>query len=311
MLNLGELDDKFEYRDIINMPRLRECWLLGSVNGLICLEVKENCDDALHIWNPITREYIILPGDKCDKLSIHGFGFVEASNQYKVVTLYLGRNKSECKIFTLGTGMWRSLGHLPFFENGLQDGRVDAGSWGGTWFGTFFAGKLHWLANQKNNNNEVVYTFDLEKELFQITDSAPQVDSDLTTCRSLGTLGGYLCICDSTPDADLVAIWMMKINWTKEIVNESTPGLYFVQPLDILKDRTILLSSCDYCLYTYHLDYKTLQPREDVIADGLQTPFLDTYNAIVYVPSFVRLKSFKEEKVHRFSSEFGLVLSAK
>lgn len=45
-----------------------------------------------------------------------------------------------------------------------------------------------------------------------------------------------MCICDSTPNADLVTIWMMKENWTKEIVIESTYVLYIVQPLDVLKD---------------------------------------------------------------------------
>lgn len=285
---------------------MRLCWLLGSVNGLICLDVVINLGVALHVCNPITREYIILPDDKCSKSSVNeivtrGFGFVEASNQYKVVTLYLGSNKSECKVYTLGTGMWRSLGHLPFFENGLQDGRVDAGSWGGTWFGIFFAGKLHWLAKQSSTHNEMVYTFDLKKESFQLTASAPQVDSDLTTFRTLGTLGGYLCICDSTPEAELVDIWMMKENWTKEIVIKSNIMSSLVQPLYFLKDRTILLSSSEYTLCTYHLDHKTLQPLEDfLLQDGMKTPWLDTFDAIIYVPSFVRLKSFTEEKVSLF-----------
>lgn len=50
--------------------RFRLCWLLGSVNGLICLKVKVDRDDVPDICNPITREYIILPGDPCEKSSI-------------------------------------------------------------------------------------------------------------------------------------------------------------------------------------------------------------------------------------------------
>ncbi|XP_074375846.1 F-box/kelch-repeat protein At3g23880-like [Apium graveolens] len=245
LFNLGELDDNLEYHEFIDpcpLERLdlrsRLCWFLDSINGLIFYEVKVDHDYVLNICNPITREYIILPGDNCVRSSMYeivtrGFGFVEASNQYKVVTLYLGSNKSECKIYTLGTGMWRSLGHLPFFVNGLQNGSV-----GG--FGicsTFFAGNLYWLAKEEHTNKEMVYTFDLERESFQLTDSAPRVYGDLRNSRSLGTLGDYLCICDGIPDSDLVVIWTMKENWTKEFIIKSEYGLYFVRPLNLLKDR--------------------------------------------------------------------------
>lgn len=111
VFKLGELDNKSNYHDMINHDPLERlnlglCWLEGSVNGLICLKIYY--DYTLYICNPITREYIILPSDKCvESSNAIGFGFVEASNQYKVITL--DTKNSDCNIYTLGTSVWRSL----------------------------------------------------------------------------------------------------------------------------------------------------------------------------------------------------------
>lgn len=301
ILKLGELDDKPDQHDIHHDPLMRfdlglcskdsRMWLSGSVNGLICL--RNYSDDTTCICNPITREYILLPNqtyiEKSYAMLIHGFGFVESSNQYKVVLFYKGNfpaskgsDEYGCEVYTLGTGMWRNLGHVPFSVKGCG-------------IGVYVGGNLHWLAD------EVICTFDLDKESFQLTaaPAVPQV-SGHETYRDLGILGGCLCICDCTPDSEL-AIWVMKDygvkeSWSKEIVI-CTDLLYDgmldeeVYPLKVLKDGTILMFCEEYQLCTYQPGTKTSQ--HNIFEDG----FLDTFNAMVYVPSFISLKSFMLENV--------------
>ncbi|KAL1808773.1 hypothetical protein ACET3Z_025763 [Daucus carota] len=305
-LKLGVLDDKTDHHDIHYDPLMRfdlglgfECNVLllsGTVNGLICLWNYHNF--VGYITNPVTREYILLPDHKYDRtpytIATHGFGYVEASNEYKVVSLYLEINmdmtvvdKSECKIYTLGTGMWRSLGHLPFSVISVRSG-------------IYVCGNLHWLANDKNDAcNEIVCTFDLEKELFHLIASAPLfngMDDNDKDYRILGKLGGCLCIIDNTADSEL-SIWVMKDygikeSWTKEIVIKDKPGWLqyeIVQPLISLKSGSILMVCYGHFLFTYCPESGAFQ----IIECGPK----DAYDAMVYVPSFIRLKSFMLEKV--------------
>lgn len=123
-----DLDDDFEDGE----------WpLCGSVNRLIFL-LQNN--GATCICNPITREYILLPDHKYIRKSYsyptYGFGFFEASNEYKVVCFYErdllsteGSDKSWCEVYTLGTSMWRSLGHVPFLVSAYNTTFRYASSW--------------------------------------------------------------------------------------------------------------------------------------------------------------------------------------
>ena len=302
ILKMAELNDKADHHDIHHeyplmkfMPRLGledgVMWLSGSINGLICLGTEK----TICICNPITRECIFIPDQKFIGKSHatlhHGFGFVESSNQYKVVRFYKGSfSASEgsyelgCEVYTLGTRMWKNLGHVPFYIGGYGDGIC-------------VGGNLHWLAiHQKETaDDERLCTFDLERESFQLTAGpvVPQVVG-YTTYRNLGILGGCLCVCDNTPDLEF-AIWVMKDygvteSWSKEIVIH-TDFLYWgtldeeVYPLKVLKDGTILMYCEEHELFTYHPGTATTQ--DHTFPDG----DYKTYNAMVYVPSFVSLRS--------------------
>lgn len=142
----------------------------------------------------------------------------------------------------------------------------------------------------------MVCTFDLEKELFQLTASAPPVDGINVDWRRLGKLRGCLCICDNMADSEL-SIWVMKDygmkeSWIKEIVvrNKPTDLLYkMVHPLEVLRDGTILMECCGHFLFTYHPVHKTLQ----IYKGGTRL----VRDAMLYVPSFIRLENYMLEKV--------------
>lgn len=309
ILKLGELDDKPEQHDIHHDPLMKfdlrhgykksAMWLSGSINGLICL----GSATATCICNPITREYILIPDQKFIEKShatlYCGFGFVKSSYQYKVVRFYKGifpasegSDEFGCEVYTLGTGMWRNLGHVPFSIDGYGHG-------------IYVGGNLHWLAlHQKDTINERLCTFDLDKELFQLTagPAVPQV-SGYISYRTLGILGGCLCLCDNMPDYEF-AIWVMKDygvleSWSKEIVI-CTDFLYNsmldeeVYPLKVLEDGTILMYCEEHQLFTYHPGTKRTQ--DYIFPNGS----FETLNAVVYVPSLISLKTFMLENVLGF-----------
>lgn len=325
IFKLTEQDDKSDhhgtYHDLVMSFDTgfnpKSCYLVfsGSVNGLICLWKHK---DEAYVFNVITREYICLPVHKYVKNSTmnpkYGFGFVKASNEYKVVCFYNEcdfsstevLHKSRCWIYTLGTGMWRSLGQVPFLvDPGKHDGLFvcDNLNWHGSDNGIFVSGNLHWLVyDKKDINHEKVCTLDLKKEVLQLTTCPPV--GDKVNFRRLGKLREFLCVCDTTQRSEL-AIWVMKDyglkdSWSKEIVvrGESVNPLSGrVHPLKVFEDGTMLLSSHDQ-LFTYHPGNRTFKVL-DIFGERA---LLNQAVAVVFVPSFIRLKSFMLEKAFQYSS---------
>lgn len=106
----------------------------------------------------------------------------------------------DCEVYTLGTGIWRNIGHIPF---GIGDHQNSI----------LFNGNLHWLAHgQKHITTDIVCTIDLDKELSVLTVSTPLANKPY---RSVGVFGGCLCICDSTSAPEIV-IWVVKDYGMKE-----------------------------------------------------------------------------------------------
>ncbi|XP_074375848.1 F-box protein At3g07870-like [Apium graveolens] len=308
IFKLGELEDKPDSFNIYHDPvmkikfglgfRYSVMHLSGTINGLTCIWHYSGSDET-YICNPVTREYTLLPEHKIIRKPLpavsYGFGFIAARNQYKVVRFYQGGYplnqdlyKSDCEVYTLGTGMWRSLGQVPVGLGGCQNG-------------VFLNGNLHWLAHDQHHiTSDLVCTFDLEREFSELAASAPLVDENMNSAfRSLGVLGGCLCLCDNTSECEFV-IWVrqdygMKECWTKEIVieNDFETQLYkTVHVLTVLTGGSILMVVHNGHMFTYHRESKTLQ-RLDIS----WTKDFSICNVMVYVPSFIRLKSFMSERV--------------
>lgn len=163
--------------------------------------------------------------------------------------------------------------------------------------------------SSKDSVNGRLCTFNLDEESFQLT-AGPAIPETCgyTTFRNLGVLGGCLCICDNTPNLEF-AIWVMKDyrvmeSWSKEI-SICTDFLFDgmldeeVYPLKVLKDGTILIYCEEYQLFTYHPGTRTTQ--DHIIPDDS----FHTYNAMVYVPSFISLRNFMLENVSSLVLKFS------
>lgn len=183
---------------------------VGSVNGLICLWQFGPRVDNTYICNPITREYMILPRQQYYRegyaINVYGFGVGLQTKEYKVVRTFQGNippdqtsgsrpSLLEAEVYTLGTGHWRSLGHVPYWREGYD--------------GPFLNGHAHWIVVDKDSP-EKICTFDFDNETFQLFPSPPSepIEESHIRFHSLGILKGCLCQVD-TFDSQFM-IWVMK-----------------------------------------------------------------------------------------------------
>ncbi|KAK4483839.1 hypothetical protein RD792_011046 [Penstemon davidsonii] len=138
----------------------------GSINGFLFLRDVNYKHETLFICNPVTL-----------------WSLVAVSGQYKVVRIFHEREldpingsclripSSECQVYTLGTGLWRGVGGISFGYNSNSTG-------------LFLNGNLHWLV-EALEGSELIYCFDLEKELFQ------QIPPPFPKRKLLGSLGRF------------------------------------------------------------------------------------------------------------------------
>ncbi|XP_073147417.1 F-box protein CPR1-like [Henckelia pumila] len=287
-------------------------WSVGSVNGLVCLKsYGTEPYDAIYICNPITRQYIALPGIENDFVESpvfyeYGFGQSKISGQYKVVRNVHRHNdlpeercsdiqNYECLVYTIGTRSWRSV------ETGPPFGHYHLS------YSLFLNGNLHGFSQDYCGNTDMLIScFDLEAESFRPFPPPPP-SRELRALGTLGILEECLCFLDNSSEFDgIIVIWVMKEygveeSWTKQFVISNSEGLvgsYYdkVYPIKAFKDGDILLSWMNYNLFYFRNKTKTCQKLDLLIQD-----YLGSIDAIPHCSSFLSLKSFAGENVLLFS----------
>ncbi|KAJ9551937.1 hypothetical protein OSB04_015982 [Centaurea solstitialis] len=198
---------------------------VGSVNGLICISQRGNKVgvkvDNVYICNPITREYLTLPRpqknrDGCGVI-VYKFGVNSLTGEYKVLRIFQVGLPSyftpgwpivlEAEVYTLGTSQWRNLGQVPYRFLRFR--------------GPFLNGYFHWKA-PREDALESIFTFDLDKETFQLFPSPPSGPQELQEwSENLGVFKGCLCksyACDSRFTIWVMKHYAVKESWHKELV---------------------------------------------------------------------------------------------
>ncbi|OIT31417.1 f-box protein cpr30 [Nicotiana attenuata] len=276
--------------------------LVGSVHGFVCFNYFSNGADAIYILNPRTREYTMVPEAEGVRgypdLVNYGFGFDPVKFEYKVVRIYQEEicdkingsryYKSECQVYTIGKGYWRSAGHVMF-------------CFGCRAYGVNLYGKIHWLVYDVNRN-DLICSLDLGNELFISFPSAPgHSEENHPNLRSLGVFGRCLCVCDNNAD-DYIEVWVMKeygvtSSWVKEIVINIIPECNdwvcneMIYLLKVLDDGVVLFLWREDFLFLHHPVKKTLK-----MFDVFEGYFL----ASSHVSSSFSLKTFEAEVVNVF-----------
>ncbi|KAJ6887898.1 hypothetical protein NC652_029025 [Populus alba x Populus x berolinensis] len=150
---------------LIRFPKI-----VGSCNGLVCLDISSCYARAFVLWNIARKQYSCLPSPRISDsrrafwMVSTGFGFDRKKNDYKVVRIVsFGCEKDEspvvmAEVFSWRTFCWRvieaSIGACAIHEG--QNGVVVNGG-------------LHWLGNSagKSGIQKFIVSFDLDTEEFR------------------------------------------------------------------------------------------------------------------------------------------------
>ncbi|XP_031251707.1 F-box/kelch-repeat protein At3g06240-like [Pistacia vera] len=212
-----------------SIPRNDQVQIFGSCNGLLCIMPVPK---VFFLFNPATREAKRIPEFQLTSLnysSIHGFGYSEVIDDYKLVKVIV---PSIVCVFSLRTGSWRRVKDCHYLYP------VGAS-------GTPLNGAIHWVLTRPGDGvaNVVVAAFDLVEEVFKDI-SLPEALRDFGLFSlATGVLGGCLCVLHHHGDLRR-EFWVMKEygvekSWTKVLMQQP---YHVLRPLCMWKNCKMLLA---------------------------------------------------------------------
>ncbi|XWS37983.1 hypothetical protein CRYUN_Cryun19dG0091300 [Craigia yunnanensis] len=150
------------------LPRFPK--IVGSVDGLICLDISPCYGSEFVLWNPGTKQFKRLPFPLIASSKIHpiwlvflGFGFDSFNNDYKVVRIVSFRRNDvfpfvRIEVYSWRDGVWKEIEES--FDLGLLCGAQD---------GVVVNGSLNWVAIglPRFADRKVVISFDMRREVFK------------------------------------------------------------------------------------------------------------------------------------------------
>ncbi|CAA0833038.1 F-box protein CPR30 [Striga hermonthica] len=216
-------------------------WVVGSVNGLVCLAMDEK---DMFLWNPATGEHRKLP-PVAIKLRqgfyyIWGFGHDEVDDDYKVVGIFCefgngGLHKSTVMIYSLKANSWKMIedfkGGIPLDDTGK-----------------FASGRLHFPATPGLGERRWdIVSLDLRNEAYGTVGQPEYRDGGMGS--SLGVLGDCLCVvCDF--EKVRTDVWVLREygnedSWYKVVTIpyvEDPRNFLHTKPLTVLPSGEVLLA---------------------------------------------------------------------
>jgi F-box interacting protein len=197
-------------------------YAIDSCDGIICFTMHEcnfkHCN--MVVWNPCTRKFKTLPTLNLPSHTLntlYGFVYDRFTDNYKVIAVacYQYSNsyklcKTQVKVHTLGTNVWRRIPDFPSENKGIPEGCV----------GKFVSGAIHWAIkdHQDNDSSWVILSLDISFESYQeILQPDYGIDERLCYFR-LGVSRD--CLCALAHTNTFLDIWIMtdygkKGSWTK------------------------------------------------------------------------------------------------
>ncbi|GMI63769.1 CONSTITUTIVE EXPRESSER OF PR GENES 1, CONSTITUTIVE EXPRESSER OF PR GENES 30 [Hibiscus trionum] len=211
--------------------------IFGSCNGLLAVHHDEA---GIALWNPSTRTCYHLPKLTIKDVFNHdyenvlGFGYDAVSNDYKVVQM--PTSGKPVVIYSLKANSWRRIKDCPYQI-----------SYHVTQDGVFSNGSLHWVGDEEDEhgNGRLIFGLDLGVEEFH---RVPESDISHGNFgyRSVGVLGGKLCVFREYDDKDHVNLWVMKESWTEVAALSRKewwqPGFFYTRAIAYCRrgDRLLL-----------------------------------------------------------------------
>lgn len=179
--------------------------IMCSCNGLHCLASDKNLDPVV-IYNPITRERVILPPSNSKSVIYHqqvGLGFDPSTDKYKVVRSYTGfismHKVGRFEIISLGESSWRELSPPLSIVN--RD----------IWAIVSCNGALYWTMNK---GISIIVQFNLRDEKFRVV-PFPDSFSASHVSGGLFEVWGYLTLVQN--DCSMIKFWRIIDNVDGEL----------------------------------------------------------------------------------------------
>ncbi|MCD7457595.1 hypothetical protein HAX54_035453 [Datura stramonium] len=272
----------------LDLPFSREqrmCRLYCCYDGLALIGVgnyPEYKRLTLLLWNPSTRESIVLPDPEFppDVLCTWGLGYDSTSGDYKILRI---DHRAHCEILALKSGSWREIDKHPndvypaVFDD-LKDSLA------------FVDGAFHWLDSYRH---KPVVSFNISNEVYG---EIPLPEGVLVASNmdyikdGISVFGGMLCVCSTHIHMlslnYIFKLWVMKDYGIKESWNQ----LFTIQGVNILSiTPKYMFSDGEVLLLCIHLErtgyvFKTskessvLWPQSD--SECIQNGFVYTESLI-------------------------------
>ncbi|KAE8710782.1 Detected protein of unknown function [Hibiscus syriacus] len=156
---------------LVSFPKI-----VGSVDGLVCLDISPCYASDFVMWNPGTKHFKHLPlplitssRDNPIWMVFLGFGFDSFNNDYKLVRIVSFRGNDESpflrvEVYSWREGVWKEIEER--FELAQLCGGKD---------GMVVDGSLNWVAIglQRFSDRKVVVSFDMGREVFKTVPLPP------------------------------------------------------------------------------------------------------------------------------------------
>ncbi|KAK4256281.1 hypothetical protein QN277_009166 [Acacia crassicarpa] len=230
---LNLLDCGLQVRGVQNSPSnnsLRNTGIVGSCNGLLCLEIHQFNQSflSLLLWNPATTAVRHVPRTRTDFFDfddwVTAFGFSPIVNDYKIVRTYAEfcDGVTQVEVFSLNRGTWKAIdiGNLKGVR--LKSETVSAN-------GAIFWAGVNLVGEKKESEDnidfqededyieeaedevDVIVSFDIAKEVFTVI---PWPELDYNADRKLTVYENKLAIlCDiwehDDEMPDMIDLWVL------------------------------------------------------------------------------------------------------
>ncbi|XP_060181111.1 F-box/kelch-repeat protein At3g23880-like [Lycium barbarum] len=280
LLNNDSVIESFDLDYPMNNP-LKNVWIVGSVNGLICLAIGFT---DLFLWNPSTRNFKKLPDSRptgrpaCFK---YGFGYDECHDDYKVIGMFCyihGRSRHvEVKLYSLKSDYWRT--HDEDFSGEIQFART----------GKFVNGRIYWANNDCRDLHKEwkIISIDLADEKWGKVEQ-PCYDEGYNFLL-LGALGSDLSVFCNYPRTH-TDVWVMK----QYGVKESWTKMYTIRyPSDLENlfssgiSPTLFMSNKGEILLMRRSTFMRYNPKDESIRYTKVAKFRFCIEADIHIESLV------------------------
>ncbi|KAF3657739.1 putative pentatricopeptide repeat-containing protein-like [Capsicum annuum] len=229
------------------------CKIYCCYDGLVLVGVRryDNTNHLiLFLWNPSTRESVVLPSTEFLPQEDYtcGLGYDSTSGDYMILKISY---QSCSEILALKSGMWRIIGKpTGIYSSWLSD--MDSLA--------FVHGAFHWLGLSRNDS---VTSYDITNEVFKeipLLDGMFVVPDMKYVKHGLSVLGEMICICSTHRDQwkYIFNVWIMKDYGVKESWNRfftiQSADLYSLVPEYRFSDGEVLLrcKHFDRCGYLFN-----------------------------------------------------------